>query len=320
MAHDDPTILVIGGTGVIGSEFLRELDGRASVRALVHSEASAEMVAARHPAFELVHGDLADPSTLPKAFSGTDLVFLLTPSVAEQLRLEENAVAAALDAGVQRIVYVSNAEVGWGIELSRAHAVIERRLAESGVARTALRPDYLFDNLLYDVDELAAGRLVAPTGSARCAFADARDVASVAAAALLADVPLHSPLVVTGPDVLSWTELAERLRDALGIAVEHVDPHPADWQRNVVDAGMSTWLAGALCEYFERLDTEAPATSDDVLRVTGRGPRSIEEFVRDKLAPALSAAGAGPPPTLSVAAAGDATHHFATTPRRREHA
>jgi uncharacterized protein YbjT (DUF2867 family) len=268
----------------------------------------------------LVHGDLADPGTLPQAFNGTDRVFVLTPSVAEQLRLEENAVAAALDAGVQRIVYVSNAEVGWGIELSRAHAVTERRLADSGVARTVLGPDYLFDNLLYEVDELVDGRLTAPTGAARCAFVDARDVGSVAAAALLADVPLDGPLMLTGPDLLSWTDLAQSLSDVLGIAVEHVDPHPADWQRNVVDAGMSTWLASALCEYFERLDTEAPATSDDVLRVTGARPRSIEEFVRDKLAPALSAAGTGPPPTLSVAAAGDATHHFATTPRRREHA
>lgn len=303
MSDEHPAILVVGGTGVIGSELLPELNGAGTVRALAHTEASAQTLARCHPNVELVRGDLADPRTLEEAFEGMSRLFLLTPSVAEQQALEENALTAARDAGIERIVYLSNNEVGWGIELSRAHRLIETTLARIGVPYTALRPDYLFDNLLHEVGELAQGRIIAPSSTGRCAFVDARDVGSLAAVALVADEPLESPLAVTGPELLSWAGLAGRLSDALEISIEHVDPDPAEWEELVIDAGMPAWLAGALREYFERLPSEAPVLSDDVIRVTGKAPRSVEEFARDRLAPAL-----------------DDRQHFATTPRRREHA
>jgi NAD(P)H dehydrogenase (quinone) len=281
-------ILLAGASGVIGSAVLRELDGRAPLRALVHTRASRERVAHLHPSVELAVGDLAEVASVRRAFDGATRLFLLTPSVADQQRLEENALAAALAAGVERIVYVSNAEVGWGIELSRAHEAAERRLQSSGVAHTVLRPDYLLDNLLHEVEELARGRVVAPSGSGRCAFVDARDVAAVAAAALLADRPISGPLVLSGPEALSWAELAERLSAALGAPIGHEAPDPAEWARAAAAGGMPPWLAGALSEYFTRLQTHSITPSGDISRVTGREPRSVEEFARDRLVPALT--------------------------------
>jgi uncharacterized protein YbjT (DUF2867 family) len=297
MAGERPLILVIGATGVMGREVMRSLAGRARLRALVHSDLSDAEIARRYPQAERGQCDLLDADSLDPAFVGVDRVLLLTPSVPEQALLEENALNAALAAGVRRIVYVSSTDVEWEIELSAAHRVMEARLAAGDVDHTVVRPEYLLDNLLGEVDDLARGELVAPSADGRCPFVDARDVGAVAAAVLLGTASPPGPLVVTGPESLSWAQLAERLGRALGSPVEHIDLDAAEWERGAVVSGMGRWLARALAEYFEALRERPLESSDDVMRVTGRAPRSVEDFVSDVLAPAvppISRAGGAP--------------------------
>jgi uncharacterized protein YbjT (DUF2867 family) len=316
-------VLVIGATGVMGRELMRSLEGRCRLRALVHSDVSDAEIARRYPRAERVQRDLLDSTSLHPAFAGVDRVFLLTPSVPEQARLEENALAAGVAAGVRRIVYVSSTDVRWEIELSAAHRAMERRLAATGVEHTVLRPEYLLNNLLGELDELARGRLVAPSADGRLPFVDARDVGAVAAAALLAPEPPPGPLEVTGPESLSWAQLAARLEAALGRPVEHVDPDPGQWAQEAVSAGMTPWLAHALAEYFETLRERPLEASDDAGRLIGRGPRSVEEFAGDVLAPAMPATEDRTTPIL-VSPSGDvsAAPFVATIPttHRSQHA
>lgn len=306
MGDSRPVILVIGGTGQMGREVMRSLEGRCRLRALVHSDMSEAEISRRYPQSERVQCDLLDAASLGPAFAGVDRVFLLTPSVPDQERLEANALGAALAAGVQRIVYLSATDVGWEIELSAAHRAIERRLAGAGVSHTVVRPEYLLNNLLGEVDELARGRLVAPSGDGRCPFVDARDVGAVAAAVLLAAEPPQSPIEVTGPESLTWAQLAGRLQVALGRPMQHIDGDPADWADQAVSAGMPRWLAGALAEYFEMLRGRPLEASDDTTRVIGRSPRSVEDFARDVLAPAMPAMSEQTPPALVSPPSGDA--------------
>ena len=301
-----PLILVVGATGVMGREVMKTLDGHCRLRALVHSDKSDAEIARRYPQAERVQRDLLHADSLEPAFAGVDRVFLLTPSVPEQARMEENALDAALAAGVQRVVYVSSTDVDWGIELSAAHREMERRLAASGVSHIVVRPEYLLNNLLGEVAELAQGRLVAPSGAGRCPLVDARDVGAVAATVLLAADPPPGPLEVTGPESLTWAQLAGRLGSALGRPMAHIDPDPGEWSAEVVAAGMPPWLAKALAEYFEVLRERPLEASDDTRRVIGRNPRSVEDFIDDVLAPAMPATGEPTPPVL-VSPSGDAS-------------
>jgi uncharacterized protein YbjT (DUF2867 family) len=300
-----PLVLVIGATGTMGREVMRSLDGHCRLRALVHSDVSDAEIARRYPQAERVQRDLLDADALAPAFAGADRVLLLTPSVREQARLEENALAAALGAGVGRVVYVSSTDVDWEIELSAAHRAMERRLAGSGLPHTVVRPEYLLNNLLVEVDELARGRLVAPSGAGRCPFVDARDVGAVAAAVLLAAEPPPGPLVLTGPESLTWAQLAARLHAALGRPMEHVDREPAQWAYEAVSVGMAPWLADALAEYFEVLRERPLEASADTERVLGRPPRSVEDFALDVLAPAMPPTSERSIPVL-VSPSGDA--------------
>lgn len=253
------------------------------MRVLVHRSETMR----HYSMVEQIHGDLREPASLAEALRDVDRLLLHTPPAVDQQRLEETALAAALDAGVKRIVYLSRTDVRWDLQLSAAHRATERALAKSGVEHTVVRAEYMLDNLLDEIDELFHGRLVAPSGVMRCPFLDARDAGAVAVAALLSDTTLPGPLEVTGPRSRSWPELAERLGKTLGRRVEHVDPDPAEWAQAAVAAGTDPWLAGALREYFETLRTEALQASGDVLRVTHHSPRSVDSFAHEVLLPAV---------------------------------
>jgi uncharacterized protein YbjT (DUF2867 family) len=334
MADERPLILVVGATGVMGQEAMKSLEGHCRLRALVHSDMSDAEIARRYPQAERVQRDLLDTDSLEPVFAGVDRVFLLTPSVPEQSQMEANALAAALAAGVQRIVYVSSTDVDWEIELSAAHRVMERRLAGTGVEHTVVRPEYLLNNLLGEVDDLARGWLVAPSGHGRCPLVDARDVGAVAAAVPPAAEPPDGPLEVTGPESLSWAQLAERLQRVLGRPVEHIDPEPVEWLHGAVAKGMPPWLAQALAEYFEVLRERPLEASDDTRRSIGRSPRSVEDFATDVLAPAMPAMAGPIKPALGSPSGGasrarnggvggvDGTRFTATIPttHRSEHA
>jgi uncharacterized protein YbjT (DUF2867 family) len=283
MADDRPLILLTGATGTIGSKVIHGLTGRARVRVLVHND----HVARRYQTVERVAGDLRDPDSLVAAFDQVDRLFLLTPSVADQQLLEDNALNAALNAGVRRIVYLSSTDVRWDLRLSAVHRATERALLEHRVEHTALRAEYLLDNLLLEIDDLMDGRLVAPAGIMRCPFLDARDAGAVAAAALLSATPIRGPLELTGPRALTWAKLAERLGWTLGRPIEHIDPEPEEWACAAIDAGMDPWLASALKEYFTALRGEDLQASGEVLRVTHRSPRSVETFAREVMLTAV---------------------------------
>ena len=111
-------VLVTGGTGVVGRGVVRRLvaDGR-TVRALARSKGSEDAVAALGA--EAVRGDVMDLGSLTEAMRGCSTVFhvagvnamcLRDPTDMLRTNVEgsSNAVRAAADAGVGRVVYTSS--------------------------------------------------------------------------------------------------------------------------------------------------------------------------------------------------------------------
>ena len=70
-------ILVLGGTGTVGSQVVNELLARdVDVRVLTRSTEKAQSLP---EGAEGVIGDLLEPETVRSVFGATDSVFLLTP-------------------------------------------------------------------------------------------------------------------------------------------------------------------------------------------------------------------------------------------------
>ena len=125
-------------------------------------------------------------------------------------------------------------------------------------------------------------RRPAELGKRRVAFVDARDVAAVAAAVLMARGHEGKTYVVTGGEALSLRDVAGRLSAALGKAVHYVDLPVGDLKRRLVDAGLPSWLVDDLAALHVFFSTGGGAATTRVVReVTGSLPRTYDAFARE---------------------------------------
>jgi uncharacterized protein YbjT (DUF2867 family) len=274
-----PLIAVIGGSGKVGRHVVAGLRGT-PVRALARTQASAAALD-KQDGVEVVRADLDDPSTLPEALKGADRLFIATPYHPQQGERERAAIQAAGAAGVRHVVKVSSYAAGLEPEvaISRGHKIAERALRESAMSWTALRPDWWFDNLLLQLDSLRDGTFFFPAHGAVVTALDARDLADVAVAELLAEHPYGGVVNLTGPETLGFEAIAARLAAALGRPLTFADDISPAWPPGYAQA-----VEGLFAHYRGR--GPAPFTHT-VAELLGRHPRSVEDFGQEILNPLL---------------------------------
>lgn len=279
------TILVTGATGTVGSALLEHLSGSGvRVRALVRDPGKSETV--EKLGHEAVVGDMDKPYTLSPALEGVEKVFLLSAPEPRQAELQSNLVRAASAAGVRHVVKLSVIGIGTGLEstpLGRLHRETEEEIERSGMHWTHLRPNGFMQNtLMFAPTVRAQGAFYAPFGDARVSYVDARDVAAVAAAALTGEGHEGMAYDITGPESLSYPDVARGLYEALGREVSYVEVPVEAARAAMTGAGMSEWLADALVELFGFYRSGgAERVTDSVRETTGRAPIPFAQFARD---------------------------------------
>jgi uncharacterized protein YbjT (DUF2867 family) len=135
---------------------------------------------------------VARPETLPAALEGARAVLLLCGHHVEQLRLERAGLAAAVRAGVSRVVYMSAAGAAGDPvpPLAADHRRIEDELAAiPDLDWAVLRPTAAYPSLLGGLRRLIGpdGTVPLAFGEARVNLVDARDVGAAAAVLLRED-------------------------------------------------------------------------------------------------------------------------------------
>jgi uncharacterized protein YbjT (DUF2867 family) len=277
------TVLVTGATGTVGSLVTRELSARGvAVRAFVRDPAKAARMLGD---VELAPGDFSDAITVRRALNGVDAVLLASPNHPRQLEYETGVIDAAAAAGVRRVVKLSTigAQIGSPLAFWECHGRIEEALHRSMVPAVVLRSNFYMSNLLAAAEPVRnEGRLFAPAAGARIAMIDPRDVAAVAAVALTAGGHEGQTLVLTGPEPLTYRDVAVALCTATDHAVEFVDVPDERARQGFLAAGLPEWVADNLVVLFSLLRKgAAERTTDTVCGVTGRAPRSFAQFARD---------------------------------------
>ena len=184
------TILVTGATGNVGHHVVRQLATRdVTTRALVRDPAAAAArFGVHHAEVEILRGDLDDPSSIRSALAGVDRLFLTAADGPSKVAQEQRVIDLAAAAGVELIVKLSamHADERSALPAFAWHGTIERHLAASGVPAVVLQPAFFMANMLMVAPGVAAtDTLFAPTGGAKVAMVDVRDVAAVAAAVLV---------------------------------------------------------------------------------------------------------------------------------------
>jgi uncharacterized protein YbjT (DUF2867 family) len=291
-------ILVTGGTGNIGTAFVALLASdarRPRVRVATRNPDSpqARVLRAMNPeTVRPVAVDEKDPGSLRKAFEGVTGLFVIAPFVPDIGAWHEPIARAAAESGTcRRIVKASvtgarspaSDPAPGRIPLS--HWLGEEALRKTGIATTAIRPTMYMQHFLTVPAMYTAGadRFHLPTGAAKVAFLDCRDIAALAAAVLLADAATAGDYAgkaweLSGPEAIDAASIATILSGVAGRPVTHVDGEEAlvarcrdlgapDAVKYIYREAAGGWFAALECDAFAR--------------VTGRRPRSFAEFALD---------------------------------------
>jgi uncharacterized protein YbjT (DUF2867 family) len=111
---------------------------------------------------------------------------------------------------------------------------------------------------------------------------DTRDVAAVAAKVLTEPGHAGKAYPLTGIDVLSNSEVADKLSRAVGRTIAYVDITEAQFLEGATASGMPRKLAEDIADLQRYYRTGAMTASTPwVERLTGSRPSGFERFARD---------------------------------------
>jgi uncharacterized protein YbjT (DUF2867 family) len=219
-------ILVTGASGYIGGALVpRLVDAGHEVRAFARDPSRVRTDV------DVVRGDAVTGAGLDEALRGIDVAYYLIHSLEagagafeeRERRAAENFAAAARAAGVQRIVYLGGL-LPRGRDASvhlASRADVEATLLETVPDSVALRSSIVigahsrsFRFLVRLVERMPVVPLPA-WRRYRTQPIDGRDVLAFLVAAATSPAVAGTSLDVGGPEVLTYGEMIERIRDAL---------------------------------------------------------------------------------------------------------
>jgi uncharacterized protein YbjT (DUF2867 family) len=290
--------LVIGGTGNVGSVVAAGLRKRGvEVRIMSRSQDKLNRLP---KGMQGVMADLDEPDTLAAAFEGMDGVFLINSVGPNETNAGLNAVSAARDAKIKKLVYqsVSMPEGSDSIPHFRSKLPVEQAVRESGIAWTILRPNNFFQNdLRLEVPIARFGVYPQPLGGKGISRVDVRDIADCAINALTRSGHEGRTYEIHGPDVLTGEGVARIYAAHLGREVRYGGDDLDAWAKNVNGMMPEFMIADMRIMYAFFQDNGMIAKAEDLEKMekllNGK-PRTFDAFVTElvkawKAAPAKAA-------------------------------
>lgn len=275
----EPTILVMGASGMVGRQ----------VVALLEKSDRPHRVGVRRPdafcARPLSDVHLFDwdrPETWGQALGGVDTLFLLKPPGDDPaLRIRALLERAPR---LEHVVMLSEIHCETR-PVDDAQRAAELALEHAAVRATILRPNWFFQNLTegsYAAALQAHARLDLATGGQRVSYVDTRDVAAVAVTALTTPGDQDRAHLITGPEALSGNEVADAIAQVSGRSIHAADPSLESIRRSMVDSGATAQYIDfimRLCQ--DMVEGRNAVTTDTVQQVTGRPARAFADFAAE---------------------------------------
>jgi uncharacterized protein YbjT (DUF2867 family) len=166
---------------------------------------------------------------------------------------------------------------------------VERVIESLPIAWTILRPNWFMQNFTESGFFLEAvrdgGEITLPAAGQPVSFVDTRDIADVAASALIDPGHASRRYTLTGPEALTFAEALRQIGRAAGHLIHHDDPPFDHYLKALADKGTQHKALG----YYQRIYSciqhgRAAVLSPDIERVTGQRPRGFANFIEENQA------------------------------------
>src|SRR6186997_1975992 len=289
-------ILVTGAAGRVGEvgrtvvELL--LKQGASVRAMVRSE-DARAQALREQGAEVVAGNLLDLDSMHRAIAGCEIMYFGMSVSDDYLAATVNVAVVAKHHGVKAFINMSQMTLS---QMSitettpspqhKLHWLAEQALNWSGLPVVHVRPTVFLEGFFLTLtpDSVReSDQIRLPFGEGKTSPVAAEDVAR-AISALLADPQPHIGKIyhLTGPQSENMHFFAKEYSKALGRTITYHDIPVAPWRAALLQSGLPVHLVNHLATMADlHRSGRYDRMSSDVLTLTGQGPLSVQEFVRN---------------------------------------
>jgi len=273
-------ILVVGATGLLGSEICRHLCVAGhSVRALVRANSARDRISAVESAGAATTiGDLKNPASLSQACEGVSAVITTASSTLSRQEGDSietvdrqghlHLIDAAKRAGVRQFVYISIPPEGhYDNPLFRAKREVETALARSGIEYTVLLANHFMEVWLSPMlgfDYANARATIYGSGEQPMAWVSYRDVAGFAVDALGSGAARNRMLLVGGPENLTPLRVVRIFEEVTGrpFTVEHVPQDVLEKQYAEAKDPMSQTFAALMLEYAHGCPMDMRETLD----------------------------------------------------------
>ena len=289
-----PAVLVAGATGEVGGRVVRQLLAQGvPVRAIGRHPDKLTALAALGA--ETVNADLRDAAAVRRACDGVHQVFTTVNNVMGHgatspgrvdVKAHESLCAAARDAGIQRLVYLSARDMTGDspVDFFRTKHAIEGVIRDSGVPFVFLRPGAFMETW---VGMLAGGirkngtAILFGNGQTVANFIAITDVADMSVRVLLDDAVVNEAIEIGGPSNVSLGDIVTLLESHMGVTVK---------RRHIPTAAL--WVGGLVVRPFKEVASRFmrmgyyTATHDGAFadwsvasKRFGVNPMSIETFI-----------------------------------------
>ncbi|HEX8701385.1 MAG TPA: NmrA family NAD(P)-binding protein, partial [Myxococcaceae bacterium] len=187
-------------------------------------------------------------------------------------------------AKVEHVVLLSLFHADNDLLFARAHRDVEQHIRASGMQWTFLRPNGFMQNLFAVAQSIQhTGQFHFPVGDAKVSHIDVGDIGAVAAKVLTEGPANHGGKIyeLSGPEALSYTQIAQTLSEVLGKPVTYVDVPPEPYKQTLLQYGVPPFIADGLLDLYRHYRTgDAAKVTPWVEQVTGRPATRFADFAR----------------------------------------
>jgi NAD(P)H dehydrogenase (quinone) len=284
------TLLVTGASGHLGQLVLNTLIKGPKRNIIATSRNSAKLANYKDKVTPR-DADFSKPESLLAAFQGADRLLLIsTDAIGSRVEQHKNAIAAAVKAGVNHIIYTSvpQPDKSPGI-IALEHDETEKLIRASGLTYTILRNSLYADNLLQSAPTaIAMGALIGTTGPGKTAYVTRQDCAETAAGALASSETVNSVIDVTGPEAVSNENVAQILSELSNRKVPYLDMNETEFKSALIKSGLpETWADVYVAFDLSARQGAFNSTTNAVEKYAGHKPQSLQTFLQENRAALL---------------------------------